>query len=119
MDGNPANLLHSLPCPSGCASSSATLTPTMLWSRWHRWAAANIRNCKLARRLNSPLAQVTRAAIGNDCTLICGWSNQECARYLETFKRHAMQRTRYRRHLLAATDLDTKGNALMHLCRGL
>ena len=34
-----------------------------------------------------PLAQVTRAAIGNECTLICGWSNQECARYLETFKR--------------------------------
>eukprot|EP00887_Chlorella_sp_A99_P005759 scaffold1.g5759.t1 len=33
-----------------------------------------------------PLAQVTRAAIGNDCTLVCGWSNQECARYLETFK---------------------------------
>ncbi|KAL4443921.1 hypothetical protein ABPG75_011658 [Micractinium tetrahymenae] len=33
-----------------------------------------------------PLAQVTRAAIGNDFTLICGWSNQECARYLETFK---------------------------------
>lgn len=31
--------------------------------------------------------QVTRAAIGNDCTLVCGWSNQECARYLETFKR--------------------------------
>lgn len=31
--------------------------------------------------------QVTRAALGNDCTLICGWSNQECARYLETFKR--------------------------------
>ncbi|GAB4816153.1 hypothetical protein N2152v2_003199 [Parachlorella kessleri] len=33
-----------------------------------------------------PLAQVTRAAIGNECTLICAWSNQECARYLETFK---------------------------------
>ena len=34
-----------------------------------------------------PATQVTRAAIGNECTLICGWSNQECARYLETFKR--------------------------------
>lgn len=31
--------------------------------------------------------QVTRAAIGNDCTLLCGWSSQECARYLETLKR--------------------------------
>lgn len=36
-----------------------------------------------------PPLQVTRAALGNDCTLICGWSNQECARYLETFKRWA------------------------------
>ena len=35
----------------------------------------------------SLLPQVTRAALGNDCTLICGWSNQECGRYLETFKR--------------------------------
>lgn len=34
-----------------------------------------------------PLAQVTRAAIGNDFTLLCGFSNAECARYLETLKR--------------------------------
>jgi len=34
-----------------------------------------------------PLAQVTRAAIGNDFTLLCGFTVQECARYLETLKR--------------------------------
>lgn len=34
-----------------------------------------------------PLAQVTRAAMGNDFTLLCGFSVQECARYLETLKR--------------------------------
>lgn len=39
-----------------------------------------------------PSPQVTRAALGNDCTLVCGWSNQECARYLETFKRRACRR---------------------------
>lgn len=32
------------------------------------------------------LSQVTRAAVLNDCTLICAFSVQECARYLETFK---------------------------------
>lgn len=33
-----------------------------------------------------PLGDVTRAALLNDCTLICAWSPEECARYLETFK---------------------------------
>ena len=33
-----------------------------------------------------PLAQVTRAAIGNEFTLLCGFSNAECGRYLETLK---------------------------------
>lgn len=32
------------------------------------------------------LNQVTRAALLNECTLICAFSAQECARYLETFK---------------------------------
>lgn len=34
----------------------------------------------------NPLGQVTRATIGNECTLLCGFSNQECARYLEVLK---------------------------------
>lgn len=33
-----------------------------------------------------PLQQVTKAAIANNMTLICVWSDLECARYLETFK---------------------------------
>ncbi|KAK9820143.1 hypothetical protein WJX72_006617 [[Myrmecia] bisecta] len=33
-----------------------------------------------------PLEQVTKAALLNDCTLICAWSPEECARYLETYK---------------------------------
>jgi len=33
-----------------------------------------------------PLAQVTRAAIGNDCTLLCAFNAQEAARYLEILK---------------------------------
>ncbi|GAX81522.1 hypothetical protein CEUSTIGMA_g8950.t1 [Chlamydomonas eustigma] len=33
-----------------------------------------------------PLAEVTRAAVLNSCTLVCAWSPEECARYIETFK---------------------------------
>ncbi|KAL0055174.1 hypothetical protein WJX82_008233 [Trebouxia sp. C0006] len=33
-----------------------------------------------------PLAQVIKAALLNEITLICGWSPEECARYLETYK---------------------------------
>ena len=33
-----------------------------------------------------PLATVTKLACFSDFTLICGWSYEECARYLETFK---------------------------------
>jgi DNA excision repair protein ERCC-1 len=32
------------------------------------------------------LASVTKLACVSDLTLICGWSYEECARYLETFK---------------------------------
>lgn len=34
----------------------------------------------------TPLAEITRAAVLNGCTLVCAWSPEECARYLETFK---------------------------------
>jgi hypothetical protein len=34
-----------------------------------------------------PLAEVARAAIGYEFTLLCAWSSAECARYLETLKR--------------------------------
>jgi len=33
-----------------------------------------------------PLGEVTKAAVVNGCTLVCAWSVEECARYLETFK---------------------------------
>ncbi|GFH29042.1 DNA repair protein rad10, partial [Haematococcus lacustris] len=33
-----------------------------------------------------PLENITKAALTNDCTLICAWSPQEAARYLETYK---------------------------------
>ncbi|XP_020093326.1 DNA excision repair protein ERCC-1 [Ananas comosus] len=33
-----------------------------------------------------PLHEVTRTALLHDCTLLCGWSFEECARYLETIK---------------------------------
>lgn len=33
-----------------------------------------------------PLHEVTRTALLHDCTLLCGWSVEECARYLETIK---------------------------------
>ncbi|BDA42501.1 DNA excision repair protein ERCC-1 [Coccomyxa sp. Obi] len=33
-----------------------------------------------------PLGQVTKAALLNECILICAWSPEECARYLETYK---------------------------------
>nr|GMD37549.1 DNA excision repair protein ERCC-1 [Ipomoea batatas] len=33
-----------------------------------------------------PLLEVTRTALLHDCTLLCAWSLEECARYLETIK---------------------------------
>uniref|UniRef100_A0A0D9XLL6 DNA excision repair protein ERCC-1 n=1 Tax=Leersia perrieri TaxID=77586 RepID=A0A0D9XLL6_9ORYZ len=33
-----------------------------------------------------PLHEVTRTALLHDCTLLCGWSLEECGRYLETIK---------------------------------
>ncbi|RAL49258.1 hypothetical protein DM860_017538 [Cuscuta australis] len=33
-----------------------------------------------------PLLEVTRTALLHDCTLLCAWSAEECARYLETVK---------------------------------
>ncbi|KAK6911514.1 hypothetical protein RJ641_023607 [Dillenia turbinata] len=33
-----------------------------------------------------PLLEVTRTALFHDCTLLCGWSLEECGRYLETIK---------------------------------
>ncbi|WOL10600.1 DNA excision repair protein ERCC-1 isoform X1 [Canna indica] len=33
-----------------------------------------------------PLLEVTRTAMLHDCTLLCGWSFEECGRYLETLK---------------------------------
>uniref|UniRef100_A0A1D1ZHX7 DNA excision repair protein ERCC-1 n=1 Tax=Anthurium amnicola TaxID=1678845 RepID=A0A1D1ZHX7_9ARAE len=33
-----------------------------------------------------PLLEVTRTALLHDCSLLCGWSLEECGRYLETIK---------------------------------
>ncbi|KAA8536891.1 hypothetical protein F0562_029369 [Nyssa sinensis] len=33
-----------------------------------------------------PLHEVTKTALLHDCTLLCGWSLEECGRYLETIK---------------------------------
>ncbi|GAB2228940.1 hypothetical protein Droror1_Dr00023074 [Drosera rotundifolia] len=33
-----------------------------------------------------PLLEVTRTSLLHDCTLLCGWSLEECGRYLETIK---------------------------------
>ncbi|CAN6481111.1 unnamed protein product [Victoria cruziana] len=33
-----------------------------------------------------PLLEVTRTTLLHDCTLLCGWSLEECGRYLETIK---------------------------------
>ncbi|KAF6153690.1 hypothetical protein GIB67_000923 [Kingdonia uniflora] len=33
-----------------------------------------------------PLHEVTRTAMLHDCSLVCGWSLEECGRYLETIK---------------------------------
>lgn len=33
-----------------------------------------------------PLLEVTRTCLLHDCTLLCGWSLEECGRYLETIK---------------------------------
>ncbi|CAI5519311.1 unnamed protein product [Closterium sp. Naga37s-1] len=36
--------------------------------------------------VTKPLHDITKTALLNDCTLLCAWSPNECARYLETFK---------------------------------
>ncbi|PKU68201.1 DNA excision repair protein ERCC-1 [Dendrobium catenatum] len=36
--------------------------------------------------VTKPLLEVTRTAMFHDCTLLCGWSLEECGRYLETIK---------------------------------
>ncbi|KAI5658935.1 hypothetical protein M9H77_27728 [Catharanthus roseus] len=36
--------------------------------------------------VTKPLLEVTKTALLHDCTLLCGWSLEECGRYLETFK---------------------------------
>ncbi|KAH9301894.1 hypothetical protein KI387_013477 [Taxus chinensis] len=36
--------------------------------------------------VTKPLHEVTRTVLLHDCTLLCGWSVEECARYLETIK---------------------------------
>ncbi|TVU31971.1 hypothetical protein EJB05_23687 [Eragrostis curvula] len=33
-----------------------------------------------------PLHEITRTALLHECTLLCGWSMEECGRYLETIK---------------------------------
>ncbi|KAK7344223.1 hypothetical protein VNO77_13584 [Canavalia gladiata] len=33
-----------------------------------------------------PLLEITKTALLHDCTLLCGWSLEECGRYLETIK---------------------------------
>ncbi|OEL36807.1 DNA excision repair protein ERCC-1 [Dichanthelium oligosanthes] len=33
-----------------------------------------------------PLHEITRTALLHDCTVLCGWSLEECGRYLETIK---------------------------------
>ncbi|KAL4426156.1 hypothetical protein ABPG77_007438 [Micractinium sp. CCAP 211/92] len=65
-----------------------------------------------------PLAQVTRAAIGNDFTLICGWSNQECARYLETFKSYENKPAEVIQKDLG-TDYLSRINAALTTVRGV
>ncbi|EFN59249.1 hypothetical protein CHLNCDRAFT_19196 [Chlorella variabilis] len=65
-----------------------------------------------------PLAQVTRAAIGNDCTLVCGWSNQECARYLETFKSYENKPAEVIQKDLG-TDYLSRINAALTVVRGV
>ncbi|CAI5983203.1 unnamed protein product [Closterium sp. NIES-65] len=36
--------------------------------------------------VTKPLHDITKTALLNDCTLLCAWSPNECARYLETLK---------------------------------
>ncbi|XP_059075921.1 DNA excision repair protein ERCC-1 isoform X3 [Cryptomeria japonica] len=42
--------------------------------------------CSNQEDVIKPLHEVTRTALLHDCTLLCGWSVEECARYLETIK---------------------------------
>ncbi|KAF4361801.1 hypothetical protein F8388_018967 [Cannabis sativa] len=45
-----------------------------------RWVFADIED------VVKPLLEVTKTALLHDCTLLCGWSLEECGRYLETIK---------------------------------
>ncbi|GAB4855519.1 hypothetical protein Ancab_024138 [Ancistrocladus abbreviatus] len=63
----------SAPTPSSGSSSFVQKTNAILVS--HR-----------QEDVVKPLLEVTKTALLHDCTLLCGWSLEECGRYLETIK---------------------------------
>jgi DNA excision repair protein ERCC-1 len=65
-----------------------------------------------------PLAQVTRAAIGNEFTLLCGFSNAECGRYLETLKSYEKKPAEIIQKDLG-TDYVSRATAALTTIRGV
>ena len=65
-----------------------------------------------------PLAQVTRAAIGNEFTLLCGFSNPECGRYLETLKSYEKKPAEIIQKELG-TDYVSRATAALTTIRGV
>ncbi len=67
------------------------LKPEYIHGRMKALRAIGYRNRVLIVQVDTedatvPLAQVTKAAIGNEFTLFCGFTAAECARYIETLK---------------------------------
>lgn len=65
-----------------------------------------------------PLAQVTRAAIGNEFTLLCGFNNAECGRYLETLKSYEKKPAEIIQKELG-TDYVSRATAALTTIRGV
>ena len=66
----------------------------------------------------APLAQVPRAAIAYDCTLLAGFTPQECGRYLETLKSYERKPAEAIQKDLG-TDYVSRANAALTTVRGV
>lgn len=65
-----------------------------------------------------PLGQVTKAAVGNDFTLLCGFTPAECARYIEILKSYEKKPAESIRRDLG-TDYATRATSVLTAVRGV
>ena len=65
-----------------------------------------------------PLGQVTKAAVGNDFTLLCGFTPAECARYIEILKSYEKKPAESIRRDLGS-EYATRATSVLTAVRGV